>query len=94
MRTLFLILLLISLALLAVTLFAKKSTPIQDAKNYTELNPNCREIKIHSQKNDIVECFLNFELDSEHSTPIIKLLAERHPEEFPQNNGTYSVGIP
>jgi len=81
------------LALFIVVLFMKKSKPEQDAQSYTEQNPNCSEIKIHSKKNDLVECFLNFESASDFPAdlkgedsiyiPMAKFIGERFPEEFP-----------
>jgi hypothetical protein len=93
LRALLLTLLLTVLALLIIVLFIKKSKPIQDAQSYTRQNPNCSEIKIHSKKNDIVECFLNFESGSDFPAnpqeidslyiPMAKLIGERFPDEFP-----------
>jgi len=93
LRTLFLTLFLAGLALFIVVLFMKKAKPEQDAQSYTEQNPNCSEIKIHSKKNDLVECFLNFEsaldlpasIKGEDSLyiPMAKFIGERFPEEFP-----------
>ena len=89
----FLVLCLAVLALFLVVIFVKKSRPIQDAQNYTALNSTCRELKIHSKKNDIVECFLNFEsiLDLPANPqdidtfyiPMARLIGERFPNEFP-----------
>jgi hypothetical protein len=93
LRALLLTLFLTVLALFIVVLFIKKSKPIQDAQSYTRQNPNCNEIKIHSKKNDIVECFLNFESGSDFPAnpqgidslyiPMAKLIGERFPDEFP-----------
>ena len=76
----------------AVILFAKKSKPVHDAQGYAVQNPNCTEIKIHSNKNDMVECFLHFESDSEFPKlqgedtlyiNMARFIGERFPEEFP-----------
>lgn len=69
--------------------FMKKSKPEQDAQSYTERHPECNEIKIHSKKNDMVECFQNFEsvLDIQGKDtvylPMARFIGERFPEEFP-----------
>jgi len=93
LRTPFLVLFLAGLALLIVVLFMRKSKSEQDAQSYTEQNPNCSEIKIHSRKNDLVECFLNFESASDFPAnlkgedslyiPMARFIGERFPEEFP-----------
>ncbi|MDR3000078.1 MAG: hypothetical protein LBU89_02340 [Fibromonadaceae bacterium] len=91
MRTLLLSLFLAALALLIIILFMKKSKE-QDAQGYARQNPQCSEIKVHSEKNDLVECFLNFETASFPANPqdvdtlyisMVKLISERFPNEFP-----------
>jgi len=81
------------LALFLVILFMKKSKSSQDAQIYTKLNPTCREVKIHSKKNNFVECFLNLETISDLPAysqdddtlyiPMAKFIGERFPDEFP-----------
>jgi hypothetical protein len=93
LRALLLTLLLVILAVFIIVLFMKKSKPEQDAQSYAEQNPECSEIKIHSKKNDLVECFLNFESASDlpadpHGEdtlyiPMVKFIGERLPGEFP-----------
>jgi len=93
LRTMLLTLFLACLALFIVILFMKKSQPEQDAQSYTEQNPTCSEVKIHSNKNDMVECFLNFESAPDFSAnpkgedtlyiPMAKFIGERFPGEFP-----------
>jgi len=93
LRVLFAVLFLIALALCIVVVFMNKSKPILDAQSYTEQHPNCNEIKIHSKKNDLIECFSNFESISDiPSEPLgvdtlyiqmVKLIGERFPQEFP-----------
>jgi len=93
LKVLFAVLLLAVLALFIVIVFMNKSKPILDAQSYTEHYPNCNEIKIHSKKNDLIECFSNFEsindIPSEsHGTdtlyiPMARLIGERFPQEFP-----------
>jgi len=92
-RALLITLFLGALAVFLVILFVKKSKPIQDAQSYTTLNPTCREFKIHSKKNDLVECFLNLEAVSDLPVnpqdddtlyiPMAKFIGERFPDEFP-----------
>jgi hypothetical protein len=92
-RALLFIVFLGALALLLVVLFVKKSKPIQDAQSYATLNPACTELKIHSKKNDLVECFLNVEsaldlpanLQEADSLyiPMARFIGERFPDEFP-----------
>jgi len=93
LRVLFAVLLLATLALVIVVIFMNKAKPIRDAQSYAEQHPNCNEIKIHSKKNDLIECFLNFEsIDDIPSEPLdadtlytqmAKLIGERFPQEFP-----------
>jgi hypothetical protein len=93
LRALLLALFLAFLALFIVVLFVKESKPIQDVQSYAEQNPNCSEIKIHSNKSDMVECFLNFESVSDFPKnpqgmdtfyiPMVKLIGERFPDELP-----------
>jgi len=93
LRVLFAVLFLVALALVIVIVFMNKSKPILDAQSYTEHYPNCNEIKIHAKKNDLIECFLNFEsigdIPSEPQSadtlyiPMAKLIGERYPQEFP-----------
>jgi hypothetical protein len=92
-RVLLITLFLGTLALFLVILFVKKSKPIQDAQSYTVLNPTCKELKIHSKKNDLVECFLNLESiqdlpaspqeADELYIPMARFIGERFPDEFP-----------
>jgi len=92
-RVLFAVLFLAAFALIVVVIFVNKSKPIRDAQSYAEQHPNCNEIKIHSKKNDLLECFSNFEsIDDIPSEPLgadtlyipmLKLIAERFPQEFP-----------
>jgi hypothetical protein len=82
-----------ALALFLIVIYVKKSKPIQDTQSYTTLNPTCREIKIHSKKNDLVECFLNLEsvLDLPANSQgadtlyisMARFIGERFPHEFP-----------
>jgi len=93
LRVLFAVLLLVALALFIVIVFMNKAKPITDAQSYAEEHPNCNEIKIHSKKNDLIECFHNFEsIDNIPSEPfgvdtlyipMARLIGERFPEEFP-----------
>jgi hypothetical protein len=93
LKVLLLSLLLAALALFTVIFFAKKSKLDQDAQSYASENPNCREIKMHSNKNDMVECFINFESAKDFPEdlqdadtlyiPMLKLIGERFPNEFP-----------
>jgi hypothetical protein len=93
LRVLFTVLFLIALALIIVVVFMDKSKPIRDAQSYAEQHPNCNETKFHSEKNDLIECFLNFEsiddipskpLDADTLyIPMAKLIGERFPQEFP-----------
>jgi len=93
LRVLFAVLLLAILALFIVIVFMNKSKPILDAQSYTEHYPNCNEIKIHSKKNDLIECFSNFksiddipseQLDTDTLyIPMARLIGERFPQEFP-----------
>jgi len=93
LRVLFAVLLLAALALFIVVVFMNKSKPIRDAQSYAEQHPNCNEIKIHSKKNDLIECFLNFESIDEIPLgqlgadtlyiPMARLIGERFPQEFP-----------
>jgi len=92
-RALLITLFLSSLALFLVISFVKKSNTVHDAQNYTKLNPTCREVKIHSKKNDLIECFLNLESTSDLPAnaqdddtlyiPMAKFIGERFPQEFP-----------
>lgn len=91
-RTLLLVLFLIVLAPLLIVAFVKESKSIQDAQDYVALNPTCKEFKVHSKKNDMVECFLNFEsiydlpASQDADTfyiPMVRLIGERYPDEFP-----------
>ncbi|MDR0516653.1 MAG: M23 family metallopeptidase [Fibromonadaceae bacterium] len=92
-KTLFLALFLVLLALLIVVFFAKKSHLVPDAEIYAKQNPNCSTIKVHSNKNSLVECFLNFEsledlpenpqgVDTLY-VPMARFIGERFPSEFP-----------
>jgi len=93
LRVLFAVLFLVALALIIVVIFMNKSKHIRDAQSYAEQHPNCNEIKIHSKKNDLIECFSNFEsIDALPSEPLgadtlyipmAKLIGERFPQEFP-----------
>jgi hypothetical protein len=87
LKALLIPLLLAAFALLSVILFAQKSKPVQDAQSYIRENSNCDEIKIHSNKNDIVACFENFSEDLQEADsiyiPMAKLIGERFPNEFP-----------
>jgi len=93
LRVLFALLFLAAIALSIVIVFMNKAKPIRDAQSYAEEHPNCNEIKIHSQKNDLIECFHNFEsIDNIPSKPLgtdtlyipmARLIGERFPEEFP-----------
>jgi len=93
LRVLFVVLFLAAFALIIVVIFVNKSKPIRDAQSYAEQHPNCNEIKIHSKKNDLIECFSNFEsFDDIPSEPLgadtlyipmVKLIGERFPQEFP-----------
>jgi len=92
-RALLITLFLGALALFSVVFFVTKSKSIQDAHSYTKLNPTCREFKMHSKKNDMVECFLNLESISDIPAnsqdddtlylPMAKFVGERFPDEFP-----------
>jgi hypothetical protein len=84
---------LVFLALLIVAFFAKKSRPVPDADIYAKQNPNCTTKKVHSNKNSMVECFLNFETfenfpenpegaDSIYIS-MAKFIGERFPDQFP-----------
>ncbi len=93
LRVLFAVLFLVAFALIIVIIFMNKSKPIRDAQSYAEQHPNCNEIKIHSKKNDLIECFSNYEsIDDIPSEPLntdtiyipmLKLIGERFPQEFP-----------
>jgi hypothetical protein len=91
LKALFVTLFLVVVALVIVIVFINKSKPILDAQSYAEQHPNCNEIKIHSKKNDLIECFSNFESANDipsNSTdtfyiPMAKLIGERFPNEFP-----------
>jgi len=89
LRALLLTLFLACLALFVVILFMNKSKPEQDAQSYTELHPECSEIKIHSKKEALMECFSNFEsaldLQGEDTLyiPMVRFIGERFPNEFP-----------
>jgi len=93
LRVLFALLFLAAIALSIVIVFMNKAKPVRDAQSYAEEHPNCNEIKIHSQKNDLIECFYNFEsIDHIPSKPLgadtlyipmARLIGERFPEEFP-----------
>jgi len=93
LRVLFAVLFLVALAISIVVVFMNKAKPITDAQSYAEEHPNCNEIKIHSQKNDLIECFSNYEsiedIPSEPLgsdtlyVPMARLIGERFPEEFP-----------
>jgi hypothetical protein len=93
LRVLFAVLFLATLAVIIVVVFMNKSKPILDAQSYAEKHPNCNEIKIHSKKNDLIECFSNFEsvydipprplgADTLY-IPMARLIGERFPQEFP-----------
>jgi len=90
-KALLLTLFLAVLALLIIAVFVKKSKSVQDAEIYAKQNPNCSAIKIHSNKNSLVECFLNFESASDISltetdtlyASMVKFMSERFPKEFP-----------
>jgi len=92
-RALLITLFLGALALFSVVFFVKKSNSIQDARSYTKVNPTCREFKMHSKKNDMVECFLNLETISDLPAnsqgedtlylPMVRFIGERFPNEFP-----------
>jgi len=92
LRTLLVTLFLAAFILFAVIFFAKESKPVLDVQSYAEQNPNCNEIKIHSNKNDMVECFLHFKSNSDFPNPqdadtlyipMAKFIGERFPGEFP-----------
>jgi len=93
LRALLLTLFLIILAVFIVVLFVKKSEPEQDAQSYATEHANCNDIKKHSNKNELLECFFNFEslsdfpeeLQGEDTLyiPMAKLIGERFPNEFP-----------
>jgi len=93
LRVLFAVLFLAALAISIVVVFMNKAKPITDAQSYAEKHPNCNEIKIHSKKNDLIECFSNFESIKDIPTeplntdtvyvPMVRLIGERFPEEFP-----------
>jgi hypothetical protein len=93
LKVLLLSLLLAIIALSAAIFFAKSSKLDQDAQSYAMENPNCREIKMHSNKNDMVECFINFESAKDFPEdprdadtlyiPMLKLIGEKLPGEFP-----------
>ena len=92
LRVLFAVLFLAAFALVIVIVFMNKSKPIRDAQSYAEQHPNCNEIKFHSKKNDLIECFSNFESIDDISNsldadsfyiPMVKLIGERFPQEFP-----------
>jgi len=93
LRVLFAVLLLAALALIIVVIFMNKSKSIRDAQSYAEQHPNCNEIKIHSKKTDLIECFLNFESINEIPSeplgvdtlyiPMARLIGEKFPQEFP-----------
>jgi hypothetical protein len=84
---------LVFFALLIVAFFAKKSRPVPDAEIYAKQNPNCTSKKVHSNKNSLVECFLNFETLNDFPEtlsgadslyiPMAKFIAERFPNQFP-----------
>jgi hypothetical protein len=71
----------------------KRTKSEQDVLSYTWQNLNCNEKKNHSKKNDLVECFLNFESSSDFPAelqgidsfyiPMVKFISEKFPEEFP-----------
>jgi hypothetical protein len=93
LRVLFAVLFLAALALFIVVVFMNKSKPIRDVQSYAEQHPNCNEIKIHSKKNDLIECFSNFEsvynipskplgTDTLY-IPMARFIGERFPQEFP-----------
>jgi hypothetical protein len=89
----FLSLLLAVLASFIVAVFVKKTKHSLDAQNYAKLNSNCEPIKIHSGKNDIVKCFLDFssisEIPAKHQAAdnfyaqMARLVGEKFPNEFP-----------
>jgi hypothetical protein len=84
---------LIFIALLIVAFFAKKARPVPDAEIYAKQNPNCTTKKVHSNKNSLVECFLNFETLEDFPEnpegadtlyiPMAKFIGERFPSQFP-----------
>jgi hypothetical protein len=92
-KTSLLALFLVFLALLIVVFFAGKSRPIPDAEIYAKQNPNCTTKKVHSNKNSLVECFLNFETLNDFPEnpieadtlyiPMAKFIGERFPNQFP-----------
>ena len=93
LKTLFVTLFLAALALFAVVVFMNKSKPILDAQSYVQREPNCNRIKIHSEKNELIECFSNFETISDIPAnpqgadtlyiPMARLVGERFPNVFP-----------
>jgi len=93
LRVLFAVLFLAALSISIVVAFMNKAKPITDAQSYAEEHPNCNEIKIHSKKNDLIECFSNYESVNDIPTellgtdslyiPMARLIGERFPEEFP-----------
>jgi len=94
LKVLLLLLLLAALALLTVVLFVKKSKPIhQDAQSYAIEHSYCNDIKKHSNKNELLECFFNFESISDFPEEpqgedtlyisMAKLIGERFPNQFP-----------
>jgi len=89
LRALLLTLFLAGLAVFAIVLFIKKSKPELDAQSFAELHPQCNEIKIHSKKEALMECFFNFEstkdLQGEDTLymPIARFIGDRFPGEFP-----------
>ncbi|MDR2581442.1 MAG: hypothetical protein LBC85_10690 [Fibromonadaceae bacterium] len=89
-KTLLLAWLLAIFALSIVVFTVKKSKPIQDAEFYAKQNPHCNTVKVHSNKNSLVECFWNFEsfeellgIEDSLYASMAKFIGERFPNEFP-----------
>lgn len=89
LRALLLTLFLVGSAIFAVVIFIKKSKPELDAQSFAEQHPQCNEIKIHSKKEALMECFFNFEsvkdlqgVDTLYM-PMTKFIGDRFPGEFP-----------
>jgi len=89
LRALLVTLFLASLAVLAIILFMNKSKPEQDAQSYAEQHPECNEIKIHSKKDALMECYFHFasvqDLWGEDTIyiPMARFIGERYPDAFP-----------
>ncbi|MCL2260268.1 MAG: hypothetical protein FWC15_02815 [Fibromonadales bacterium] len=89
LRALLLRLFLVGLAIFVIVLFIKKSKPELDAQSFAEQNPECNEIKIHSKKEALMECFFHFEsvgdLLGEDTLymPMARFIGDRFPNELP-----------